>query len=33
MTPDQTLFLCAFAPLYIGCLAWLSCRIGFGIGA
>lgn len=33
MSADQTIFICAFTPIYIGLLAWLSCRIGFGIGA
>lgn len=33
MSADQTIFLFAFAGLFSGSLLWLSCRIGFGIGA
>ena len=33
MSADHLIILCAFAPVYVGSLAWLSCRIGFGIGA
>ena len=33
MSADNIILLAFFSPIYCGALAWLSCRIGFGIGA